>query len=87
MDSLIITIIYIVVFSLIRQLYKRHIERKYNYIIPMKKKGFGVDRNITHFDEEVIHNQNLKTEIKNLFIAENIGVAIMIIGVMYSVLT
>lgn len=85
MNNSIVTIIYIAFIVLVRQAYKRHIERKHKYVIPMKK-NFGVDRNITHYDEEVINNKKLKAEINHLFIAENIGVAIMLIGAMCSLL-
>lgn len=85
-NNLLILLFYLAFFLLLRFVFKRHIEHKYNYVIPMKK-GFGVDRNVTYYDEEVINNKKLAKEINNLFFAENIGVAIMFIGVMYSVLT
>ncbi len=84
-NSLFILLTYQAVFFMVRYIYKNHIEKKYNYVIPTKK-GFGVDRNATHFDEEVIHNKKLKSEINTLFLGENIGAFIMVIGGMYVIL-
>lgn len=79
-------LIYITFFLLIRQVYKWRIEKKYSYKIPTKR-GFGIDKSLVFYNEEVIHNKKLVKAIKTLFNIEVIGVFLMFALAMYHILS
>ncbi len=52
----------------------------------LTKRGFGINKGLVFYDEEVINNKSVSKEINYLFVAELMGVFIMIIGINYFLL-
>ena len=86
MSSYIFILTYIILFLLIRQVYKWRIEKKHSYKIPTKR-GFGIDKSLAFYDEEVTHNKKLVKAMETLFIIEVIGVFLMFALAMYHILS